>query len=209
MSRQQPQDASPSRRKLDTPLFLFQWLKDPFAIGALAPSSQELAKLITSEIDENSGKVIELGGGTGKFTEWILKRGVTPQNLTVYEQNDHFHNILESRFPHVNISKSNAAALHLEEEVQDGSISAVVSGLPLLGMSKCNKIRILERSFKKLKPGGSFYQFTYSFRSPVSKVILDHLNLNAEFVGSAVKNVPPAKVFRFSKKQLDEHKKAS
>ena len=203
----QPQNSP--QKKIDTPLFLLQWLKDPFAIGALAPSGQDLAKLITSELSQDSGKVIELGGGTGKFTEWILRRGVQPDNLVVFEQNQHFYQILETRFPNVTISRSNAAALHLEDHVSDGSISAVVSGLPLLGMSRRNKVRILERSFKKMKPGGSFYQFTYSFRSPVSKAILNHLGLDVEFLGSAVKNMPPAKVFRFSKKPISEQKLAS
>src|SRR2546427_320625 len=45
---------------------------NPRSVGAIAPSGANLASLITSEITAASGPVLELGPGTGVFTEALL-----------------------------------------------------------------------------------------------------------------------------------------
>ena len=58
---------------------------------------------------------------------------------------------------------------------------------------------IVGGAFATMKPGGSFYQFTYGPRCPVPRLILDRLGLKATRVGGTVRNIPPAGVYRISR----------
>ena len=55
--------------------FLQAFIKNPLKVGAIAPSSPELAKKMVEEIvpDEDS-VVMELGVGTGSFTKLLHKK---------------------------------------------------------------------------------------------------------------------------------------
>ena len=54
--------------------FLAEYLKHPFTIGAVAPSSKYLAKKMLRNVTFNQARVIiEYGPGTGVFTEEIIK----------------------------------------------------------------------------------------------------------------------------------------
>ena len=55
--------------------FLKQYILDPKKTGAIATSSNRLAELITESANLPKAKtVVELGSGTGAFTEKILKK---------------------------------------------------------------------------------------------------------------------------------------
>ena len=76
--------------------FLRTLLKDPFSVGAVAPSSRHLANSMVIGMGPGA-KVIELGGGTGSVTQAILNSGVSPQDLIVIEQNEEFVELLTER----------------------------------------------------------------------------------------------------------------
>ncbi|MFN3494862.1 MAG: phospholipid methyltransferase, partial [Hydrogenophaga sp.] len=75
-------------------LFLKTWIKQPIRTGAIAPSGNALAKLITSGIEAGAGPVIELGPGTGAFTRSILARGVAERDLVLVERSPDFARLL-------------------------------------------------------------------------------------------------------------------
>ena len=52
--------------------FFRQWLKNPLGMAAISPASQQLARQMMSELPRGSRRVIELGGGTGVFTQALL-----------------------------------------------------------------------------------------------------------------------------------------
>jgi phosphatidylethanolamine/phosphatidyl-N-methylethanolamine N-methyltransferase len=79
--------------------FFRQWLKAPLTTAAVSPSSKELAAEMLSQLPDGARKVIELGGGTGVFTEALLERGIAPENLLVFELNESLHLHLMQRFP--------------------------------------------------------------------------------------------------------------
>ncbi|WP_338149341.1 hypothetical protein [Aureimonas altamirensis] len=56
-------------------------------------------------------------------------------------------------------------------------------------------IAILTGAFRKMRANGAVYQFTYGHRCPVPVGLLDHLGLEAERIGSALHNRPPAAVY--------------
>ncbi|MGO7961755.1 SAM-dependent methyltransferase, partial [Rhizobium leguminosarum] len=54
--------------------------------------------------------------------------------------------------------------------------------------------------FSNLRPHGAFYQFTYGPQCPVPVEILDSLGLVAKRIGWTLRNIPPAAVYRISRR---------
>jgi phospholipid N-methyltransferase len=180
--------------------FFLAWASAPRRVGAISPSGNALAELITSEIDPASGPVIELGPGTGAFTYKLLKRGVRQQDLTLIEYGSDFTRLLELRFPGARVLWMDAGRLANSGLFEGAPVGAVISGLPLLNMSTRKVINILGGAFSYLKPGGAFYQFTYGLSCPVPRPVLDRLGLKATLLDRALTNVPPAAVYRLTRR---------
>jgi phospholipid N-methyltransferase len=113
--------------------------------GAMAPSSDALAKLINSEITASTGPIIELGPGTGAFTYKLLERGVRQEDLTLtlVEYGSEFIRTLQFRFPGARVLWMDAGWLGNSNLFEGASVGAVVSGLPLLNMSTRKIISIV------------------------------------------------------------------
>lgn len=180
--------------------FLRAWLAHPLRVSAIAPSSSALADLITRELTPSSAPVLELGAGTGVFTRALLKRGLSEEDLTVVELGADFVSILRERFPGARVLPVDASRLP-QANIYDGSpVGAVVSGLPLLSMSPRKVMAIVAGAFFYMRPGGALYQFTYGPRCPVPRPILDRLGLKATRIGRTMLNVPPAAVYRITRR---------
>lgn len=179
-------------------LFFRALAHNPFRVGAIAPSGADLASLITSEISAASGPVLELGPGTGVFTEALLARGVSERDLTLIEYGSDFMRLLQSRFPRARVLWMDAAWM-ASYDLFEEPLGAVVSGLPLLNFSTGKVSAILAAAFGALREGGAFYQFTYGTRCPIPKSLLDQLGLQAICIGRVLLNIPPASVYRITK----------
>ncbi|MBS0591288.1 MAG: methyltransferase domain-containing protein [Proteobacteria bacterium] len=185
-------------------LFFRQWLKNPLAIAALAPSGAQLAGRMTAELPHGTKRVIELGAGTGVFTRAMLDSGIAAEQLLVVELNEELHGHLRAQFPTAHVVCGNACDLSSivrdENFAGAGEVDAVVSGLGLLSMSRDLQRSIMRSAFEVLGPGGSFIQFTYSPMPPLSRDLLDELGLSVRRGGFAWRNLPPATVFVFSRR---------
>jgi phospholipid N-methyltransferase len=95
----------------------------------------------------------------------------------------------------------NAAKLANVDLFPGATVGAVVSGLPLLSMSPRKIMSILSGAFTYVRPGGRFYQFTYGPRCPIPRAILDRLGLKATRIGGTFRNLPPAAVYRITRRQ--------
>lgn len=180
-------------------LFLRSLALDPRSVGAIAPSGPSLANLITSEIDPAYGPVLELGPGTGVFTEALLKRGVRESDLTLIEYGSDFMRLLQQNFPKARVLWMDAAWM-LSHRLFDGSrFGAAISGIPLLNLPSRKVIAILEGVFANLREGGALYQFTYGMHCPIARSELDHLGLKATRIGRVYLNVPPASVYKITR----------
>lgn len=179
--------------------FFAAWLGNPLKVAAIAPSGTALAELITREVRPAGGPVLELGPGTGAFTRALLERGVDEASLVLIEPDPRFASLLQQRYPRASIHCVDAARL-ARGPLFGGEAEAVVSGLPLLTMPPRQVIGILDGAFDHLAPQGCFYQFTYGLRCPVPRAILERLGLRATRMGSALVNLPPATVYRFSRR---------
>jgi phospholipid N-methyltransferase len=194
----------PKRREISTPdvlSFLQVWTSDPLRVGAIAPSGEALAELITREIAPTCRPVLELGPGTGVFTRALLARGLDEEDLTLVEYDAKFVERLQMKFPVARILRMDAARIERSHLFDDARFGAVISGLPLLSMPPKKVFAILAGAFNLLCQGGKFYQFTYALRCPVSRRILDRLGLKATCIGRAFLNIPPAAVYRISRRQ--------
>jgi phospholipid N-methyltransferase len=180
--------------------FLAAWVKKPRQTASVVPSSRYLARLMVAHIDPHDGRVMELGGGTGVFTRAILETGLPPEQLEVVEINPAFARGLRRHFPHVSVLETPAQIVSAAAAGAQGEYQTVISGLPLLAMDRQMHADILSESFRMLRPGGGFIQFTYSMRPPVNRDILDALDLDVVRIGQTVRNFPPATVFRFFRK---------
>ncbi|WP_206430828.1 class I SAM-dependent methyltransferase [Pseudomonas chlororaphis] len=180
--------------------FFKAWRAKPLQIAALTPSGSALARLITRELVPRMGQVLELGPGTGVFTRAILTRGIQASELTLIENEVFFAQLLNERFPDAAVLQMDASSLVGDMRFRQGNFGAVISGLPLLSMGARAVLRILAGSFGALGPGGAFYQFTYGPYCPVSRKILDRLGLKAVRLGGTLANLPPARVYKISRR---------
>lgn len=180
----------------DAVRFVCEWLRHPYDTAAIAPSGRALASLMTREINDTSGPVLELGPGTGVFTRALTMKGVAECDLTLVEQSPSFARLLQGRFPASTVLNIDAAQLHRSRQTATQKFGAVLCGLGLRNMTAAEVEGIVRASFTVLRPTASFYLFTYGGRCSVPDEVLDRLGLRAEKVGSTLCNLPPASVYR-------------
>lgn len=177
--------------------FLQAWIRKPRQTASIVPSSHYLGRLMAAQIDPMGGRVMEFGGGTGALTREIIATGLPVADLEVVEINEALAHNLRAGFPGVSILQAPAQSVLAQSAGGAGGYQCVISGLPLLAMSKMLQKAILEEAFRLLRPGGAVIQFTYSPRPPVPERLTSLLGLRAERIGTIVRNVPPATVFRY------------
>jgi len=209
MSHDRPRARRDTQGRRGTPVqpdawtFFRQWLRNPRAMAAMAPSSRQLAKLMIEQLPAESRHIVELGGGTGVFTQALLEHGIEPKDLLVVELNEELHQLLMQRFPSVHVVCGDAQ--ELKSIVRDGSyeatagVDAVLSGLGMLSIPRATQRAILVGVFDVLREGGCFIQFTYGPASPVSRDLLNELGLKVTRAGVAWLNVPPATVYVYTR----------
>ena len=77
---------------------LFYWLKNyvkhPFQLGAILPTSSSASRLMAKAISSSEmNLVLELGAGTGTVTQALIRKGVLEENLVLVEINREFCNM--------------------------------------------------------------------------------------------------------------------
>ena len=180
--------------------FFLKYLKSPATVGAIAPSGQSLAALITSEIGPETGPVLELGAGDGIFTGALLRRGVAPETVVAVELEPGFAKRLVRRFPDIKVVNAAAQDALASDNLGYDEFGAVISGLPLLNFPWSVRHRLLHLIFERLKPGAALYQFTYGLSAPVPKSLLRSVGLKDEFLGRVFRNIPPAAVYKITRR---------
>jgi phosphatidylethanolamine/phosphatidyl-N-methylethanolamine N-methyltransferase len=184
----------------DTALFVQEWIANPQGIGAVAPSSRNLAEAMAQWLPSDpESYVLELGPGTGVVTEALLRRGLRQERLVAIEQNSNMTRVLREKFPRAQIITGDAWKLDdllLRRREPIEKVGAVISSLPLLCFPPADAERLADKIRAVLEPRGKWVQFTYriyrlrprgasSFRLRATKVVWF--------------NLPPARVSVFQK----------
>lgn len=180
-------------------VFFRGWLKDPFHVASITPSSRWLARLVATDVGPDA-RVVELGAGTGTLTEALIERGVRRENLYLVEQHPAFCDVLRSRFPGTNVVQADAAAVTGTLGFLRATVDYVISGLPLAWFPRRKKAQVLTEAFELLRSHGRFRQVTYLGPPPVGGRLLDELGLRTTLLGVSPLNLPPAFVYRFERK---------
>ena len=184
--------------------FFLQWLKNPLAVAAISPSSRQLARQMMSQLPRSARRVIELGGGTGVFTQALIDHGIAPADLLVLELNEELHQHLVRQFPGAAVVCGDAGNLReiARQYGFDGEqrADAVISGLGLLSMPRQMQQSILSAAFDSLQPEGRFIQFTYGPANPVAREVIEAMGLSAHRASFTWWNVPPATVYVYQRR---------
>lgn len=143
--------------------FLKEFVKHPCSVGAVYPSSQELASEIVQQADvRNSGVIVEFGAGTGVFTREIMRQKSDGASFFTIEQNESLVDILRQELPGVDVCCDSAAELsRLMKERKLDHVDAVVSGLPWAAFSDELQDALLDPVLDNLSEGGRFVTFAY------------------------------------------------
>ncbi len=177
--------------------FLLAFARSPLRTGAVTPSTRALAQLITRDITPTMMPLIEFGPGTGVFTRALLAAGLAQGDLTLIEIDPTMARRLQKELPGVRVLLSDVADETLAKALPQAG--AIVSGLPILTFGRARQTATMRNAFATLRPGGVFLQFTYGPRCPVPNDVLEELGLEARFVGSTLRNLPPASVYRITR----------
>lgn len=178
--------------------FAGQLVRRPHEVSALAPSSPDLCRLMADQLPRWVRRVAEFGPGTGNITRELLRLGIAPADLSLYEVNPAFCRMLRERYPDVAIH--NRPAQELADTVPH-RLDAVVSGLPLLSMSAGQQEAILAAAFSALVPDGLYVQFTYGLFAPVRSGLAKTLGLDFTRSARVWRNLPPATVYVYRRKR--------
>ena len=183
---------------MSLPLFLWQLIRHPKSISAVAPSSKGLALQMASEIAADTGRVVEIGAGTGVITRQILAAGVAPQDLSIVEMNPKFCANLKAQFPDCNVLEMDAQALGT---LTLENVGMVISGLPLLSIPEPVQHNIINGAFELMQPGGKYVQFTYGPKPPIAPKVRTAMGLQWRTLKKIWFNLPPAMPYVFTKNE--------
>src|SRR5437868_9465204 len=161
--------------KSDLLNFLRSRKANPEKVGAVVPSGDALARMITKGIDASHAPVIELGPGTGVFTRALLARGLDEGDLTLIESGPNFLKMLRERFPRAHVVKADAARLAGLELYAPGEVGAAVSGLPGLSMSPRKIMGVMRGAVHYLREDGGFDHVTHAPRCAVPNAIRERM----------------------------------
>jgi len=182
-------------RLRDEMRFLRNWVGNPLTVAALAPSSQELCRLMAQYVeDDRPGVIVELGPGTGAVTQAMLDRGVAPERLVLIEYSADFCTLLRERFPGVNVVNGNAYALgEVMEALGNPPVASVISGLPIVQKPLPQRQALLRDAFSRMAPGAPFIQFSYMLVPPVKGLVGTTISSTRWVLA----NLPPARVWLY------------
>ena len=177
--------------------FLFEYIKSPRKVGAIAPSSEKLAEKMVEGIDfQNAKCIVEYGPGTGVFTDKLVERKTKDLLLLLVESNEEFCKQLEDKYNEFdNVIIINDSAENIDQYLVKYDIKKVdyvVSGLPFASLPKSVSNNILKKTGTILKKNGLFITFQYSLLK--KDYIASYFNdISLDIV---IFNMPPAYVLK-------------
>jgi len=190
------------RREGNRATFLREFLRDPFTVAAVTPSGARLADLVTSPVPGRGDPlVVELGPGTGAFTDAVQRRLAGRGHHLAVEINERFAVPLAARFPRVDVASADARRLpELLAERGHRPADVIVSGLPWAAFAQSRQDDLLAAVTDSLAPDGAFTTFGYTlarWAPPARRLRASlHTRFDEVVIGRTVwANLPPAFVY--------------
>lgn len=183
-----------------TSLFLQELVNKPREIGAILPSSRNLAHAMARWLPARSDAyALELGPGTGSVSEALLERGLREDRLIAIEQSPKMADLLRSRFPRATIITGDA--FQLDELLKffprhAANVGMVFSSLPLLNFEEHIADTLAKKIRELLPSGGRLVQYSYHLGNKQPKAAA-HFRCIASDISWF--NLPPARVSVYQK----------
>ncbi|PYL07529.1 MAG: hypothetical protein DME33_10255 [Verrucomicrobia bacterium] len=180
-------------------LFFKRFLKRPFQIASIVPSSKALVERVASKMNFSGPRVIaEYGPGEGVHSREIARRMTQDSHLLLFELDAALARSLERQFsgdPRVHVIHGDAASLPYELK-RRGFIHCdyILSGIPFSILKIDRKRALLRKTYDALAPGGSFiiYQVTNELKQHAT--VFQHAE--SEYF---LQNIPPMFITVFHK----------
>jgi phosphatidylethanolamine/phosphatidyl-N-methylethanolamine N-methyltransferase len=174
-------------------------VRNPRNVGAIAPSSLQLARQVARHVTPGS-RVIELGPGTGVVTRELLARTGESGTLLAVDTDRAFVERIRRAWPEIDCvcaSAEDLPALAAERGWTD--VDHIVSGLPFAVLPAATTRLIVDGIEKLLRKGGTFttFQYAHTFRLPPAKSFRRQMTAHLSCQPTSlfvVRNVPPALV---------------
>lgn len=186
--------------------FFKQFLKNPTKIGAITPSSSELAKAMVQDIKIGPGEtILELGPGTGAFTRHIQQILPDKQAYVGIELEPKFVQHLQSRFPDLCFIVGRAEnANELYQRSGFDPAKAIISGIPFAVLNEKTRRGILQTLQRLMPPGCIFrtFQYVHAYRLPPAVKFrrqMDEIFGNHHRSRVVFRNLPPAFVLTWKR----------
>lgn len=176
--------------------FIKEYIKHPRDIGAIIPSSKQLAKRMMDAISfQNASCIVEYGAGTGVFTKQLIINRSPHTALLIIERNKQFYEILCRKYGHLNnVYIVHGSAQYIDDYMKQFSISKidyVVSGLPFTSLPLSISQLILKKTAQLLGTNGTFVTFQYSkMKQSFFQTFFKQIERKKVYW-----NVPPAYIF--------------
>ncbi|MDA7864837.1 methyltransferase domain-containing protein [bacterium] len=189
--------------------FLKNFLRNPGQVGAIAPSSHRLVRMMVDWFDwDQIRNVVEFGPGTGVFTQAISERLHPESTFFAVEKSAEMAELTRKRCPDVTVyndSVTNISQLCQQESI--GKIDAVICGLPWASFPESLQTEIIESMLGVLAPEAQFATFAYwqGVVLPAGARFnrrLQNTFASVERSPSVWLNLPPAFVYRCTKPVL-------
>ena len=185
--------------------FLQAFLKNPLKVGAIAPSSPELAAEMLSGIapDENN-IVLELGVGTGAITRFLHQIIPSPDAYLGLELDAELVTTIRKKLPGMNVVCGNAAeAYSIHAESGLGKVRYVICCLPFVSLPKEVSEAVLLEIEKFMTDGCELRMFQYAHGYYLPPAIRLREFMRNRYGRSrrsplVLKNVPPAYTLTWS-----------
>jgi phospholipid N-methyltransferase len=174
-------------------------VRNPRNVGAIAPSSVQLARQVARHVTPGS-RVIELGPGTGAVTRELLARTGETGTLLAVDTDRAFVERIRRAWPEVDCVCASAETLPaLAAERGWTDVDHIVSGLPFAVLPAATTRLIVDGIEKLLRTGGTFttFQYAHTFRLPPATSFRRQMTAHLSCPPTSqlvVRNVPPALV---------------
>jgi phospholipid N-methyltransferase len=180
-------------------LFFKRFLKRPFQVASIIPSSKALVERVASKMDFTQPRVIaEYGPGEGVHSREIARRMTPDSHLLLFELDAAFARDLKRQFandPRVHVVHGDAATLPYELKRRGfAECDYILSGIPFSILKIEKKRALLQKTHDSLVVDGSFiiYQVTNELKQHAT--LFEHGE--SEYF---LQNIPPMFITVFHK----------
>lgn len=175
--------------------FFRSFLANPRAVGAILPTSRRAVRDMLDLANlEQARVVVELGAGTGAYTEEVLKRLRPDARFLAFEIDPDLVSTLSGRLDDPRLQVIHGSAESVEEHLDGEKVDVIVSAIPFTSLPGPVKKNIFAEIRRILAPGGVMVAIQYS--TMVQRDLERHFaSVRRRF---SPLNIPPAFLFACS-----------